>query len=87
MLDFDFSNEELTEGIFSPNTRSSIENGSTISAYYSINNILDKMIEGRNVTPEIYLTGGNSKSVLDNCNYPIIHVESLLFEGILVFEA
>ena len=45
------------------------------------------MIEGRGVTPEIYVTGGNSKSVLDNCNYPIIHVESLLFEGILVFEA
>ena len=87
MLDFDFSNEELIEGIFSSNTRSSIENGSTISAYHSINNTLDKMIEGRGVTPEIYVTGGNSKSVLDNCNYPIIHVESLLFEGILVFEA
>ena len=86
MLDFDFSNDELTEGIFSSNTRSSIENGSTISAYHSINNILDKMTESRNITPDIYVTGGNSKSILDNCNYPIIHVESLLFEGILVFE-
>ncbi len=86
MLDFDFSNDELIEGIFSSNTRSSIENGSTISAYHSINNILDKMIECRNITPDIYVTGGNSKSILDNCNYPIIHVESLLFEGILVFE-
>ena len=86
MLDFDFSNDELTEGIFSSNTRSSIENGSTISAYHSINNILDKMIESRNITPDIFVTGGNSKCILDNCNYPIIHVESLLFEGILVFE-
>lgn len=86
MLDFDFSNDELTEGIFSSNTRSSIENGSTISAYHSINNILYKMIESRNITPDIYVTGGNSKSILDNCNYPIIHVESLLFEGVLVFE-
>jgi type III pantothenate kinase len=85
MLDFDFSNDELTEGIFSSNTRSSIENGSTISAYHSINNILDKMIESRNITPDIFVTGGNSKCILDNCNYPIIHVESLLFEGILVF--
>ena len=86
MLDFDFSNDELTEGIFSSNTRSSIENGSTISAYHSINNILDKMIESRNITPDIFVTGGNSKCILDNCNYPIIHVESLLFEGVLVFE-
>jgi len=87
MLDFDFTNEELTNGVLSSNTRSCIENGSTISAYNVINNILDKMINDNSLSPEIYVTGGNSQDVLDNCNYPIIHVESLLFEGILVFEA
>mgnify|MGYP001174986656 FL=1 len=87
MLDFDFSEERLVADIFSKNTRSCIENGSLISAYYAINNILDKMIKSKDCVVEIYVTGGNAKDIIDNCNYPLIHVESLLFDGLVVLEA
>lgn len=86
MLDFDFSEELLSSDIFSNNTRSCIENGSSISAYYAINNILDKMLESKNSVVEIYVTGGNAKDIIDNCNYPLIHVESLLFDGLVVLK-
>jgi pantothenate kinase type III len=58
-----------------------------ISAYYAINNILDKMIKSKDCVVEIYVTGGNAKDIIDNCNYPLIHVESLLFDGLVVLEA
>jgi type III pantothenate kinase len=87
ILDFNFSDEEFVDNIFSTNTRSCIENGSAISAYGVINNILDKMFEIKKNIPKIYVTGGNAKHIIDNCNYPIIHVESLLFDGLVVLDA
>lgn len=84
MIDFDFSKEEFMDNIFSKNTRSCIENGSIISAYGVINSILDKMHEIRKNRPKIYVTGGNAMNIIDNCNYPLIHVESLLFDGLVV---
>ncbi|MBT7542815.1 MAG: type III pantothenate kinase [Gammaproteobacteria bacterium] len=86
ILDFDFYDEEYDDDIFSTNTRSCIENGSIISAYQSINIVLDKMIKLKNNNLDIYVTGGNASLVIDNCNYPLIHVESLLFEGLVVLE-
>jgi len=86
ILDFDFLDEEVRENIFSTNTRSCVENGSNIAAYSTINNVLDKMISQKESTPDIYVTGGNAEHVLDNCNHPTIHVESLLFEGLVVLE-
>jgi len=84
ILDFNFFEEDLSEDIFSKNTRSCIENGSILSAYGAINNVLEKMIAVKKSTPSIYVTGGNAQYVIDNCNYPIIHVESLLFDGLVV---
>ena len=86
ILDFDFLEEKVKENIFSTNPRSCVENGSSMTAYSTINNVLDKMISQKESTPDIYVTGGNAEHVLDNCNHPIIHVESLLFEGLIVLE-
>ena len=44
------------------------------------------MIKLKNNNLDIYVTGGNASLVIDNCNYPLIHVESLLFEGLVVLE-
>lgn len=84
MLDFDFNEENFTEGVFSRNTRSCIENGSFFSAYVVINNVIDTMKKSKTSDPDIFVTGGNAKHVIDNCNYPAIHVESLLFDGLMV---
>jgi type III pantothenate kinase len=86
MLDFSFSDEEFVDNIFSTNTRSCIENGSIISAYGVINNILNEMFEIKKNMPKIYVTGGNAKHIIDNCNYPTIHVESLLFDGLVALD-
>ena len=53
ILDFNFSDEEFVDNIFSTNTRSCIENGSAISAYGVINNILDRMFEIKKNIPKI----------------------------------
>ena len=45
------------------------------------------MIKSKDCVVEIYVTGGNAKDIIDNCNYPLIHVESLLFDGLVVLEA
>ena len=84
MLDFNFYEEDFSNDIFSKNTRSCIENGSYISAYGSINNILFEMMKLRSSKPTIYVTGGNAQHIIDNCNYSTIHVESLLFNGLMV---
>ena len=86
MLSFNFLEEELQETVFSQNTRSCIENGSRISTYNSINYILDKMISKSKNSPTIFVTGGNAENIIDNCNHSLIHVESLLFEGLACFE-
>jgi hypothetical protein len=44
------------------------------------------MFEIKKNMPKIYVTGGNAKHIIDNCNYPIIHVESLLFDGLVVLD-
>ena len=35
-------------------------------------------IEGEDV--DIYVTGGNALALIDNCNYNLIHVDSLIFK-------
>ncbi len=86
MLNFDFFEEDFFKNIFSKNTRSCIENGSLISAYASIDTVLDRMISTKDVDVEIFLTGGNFREVIDNCNYSMKHVESLLFDGLVVLD-
>ena len=87
MLSFNFLEEEVQETIFSQNTRSCIENGSRISAYNSINYIIDKMSSKSKTSPVIFITGGNAQNIIENCNHSLIHVESLLFEGLACVES
>ena len=84
ILDFNFNEEDFNKSVFSHNTRSCIENGSIFSAYEVINNIIDIMKKTKSSDPDIFVTGGNAMHVIDNCNYSTIHVESLLFDGLMV---
>ena len=84
MLDFNFNEENFSKSVFSNNTRSCIESGSIFSAYTVINNVIDVMKKTKASDPDIFVTGGNAMHVIDNCNYSTIHVESLLFDGLMV---
>ena len=84
MLDFSFHEEEFNQGMLSNNTRSCIENGSHISAYGVTNIIIEQIKKATFSEPEIFVTGGNAHHIIDNCNYPINYVESLLFDGLMV---
>ena len=85
-FDFDFYDEEYSDNIFSKNSRSCIENGAIISAYNSLNIVIEKMLSINKTAPDIYVTGGNAQYIIDNCNYPTIYVELLLFEGLIALE-
>lgn len=64
-------------------THASIESGATLCAYNNIDFLIDNFIaiEGEDV--DIYVTGGNALALIDNCNYNLIHVDSLIFKGML----
>ena len=79
-----FNEENFSKSVFSNNTRSCIESGSIFSAYTVINNVIDVMKKTKASDPDIFVTGGNAIHVIDNCNYSTIHVESLLFDGLMV---
>ena len=85
MLSFNFLEEDLEDSVFAKNTRSCIESGSNISAYNSLNYIVERMSSELKTSPVIFATGGNAKNIIENCNHTVIHVESLLFEGLVNF--
>lgn len=85
MLSFNFLEEDLEDSVFAKNTRSCIESGSNISAYNSLNYIVERMSSELKTSPVIFATGGNAKNIIENCNHTVIHVESLLFEGLINF--
>jgi len=85
-FDFDFYDEGYSDNVFSKNSRSCIENGSHISAYNSLNIVIEKMLSVKKTKPDIYVTGGNAQNVIDNCNYSAIHVKLLLFDGLIALE-
>ena len=83
-LDLQFEKKEDTIFNFLNNsTHASIESGATLCAYNNINYLIDNFIaiEGEDV--DIYVTGGNALALIDNCNYNLIHVDSLIFKGML----
>ncbi len=86
MLDFDFSNEKISENLFSDNTASSINHGAELSAYIGVEKFIDEIIVHFNSNPIIFVTGGAYLDVIHNCNYELKHVESLIFEGLLFYD-
>ena len=86
MLDFDFSNEKISENLFSDNTASSINRGAELSAYIGVEKFIDEIIMHFNSNPIIFVTGGAYLDVIHNCNYELKHVESLIFECLLVYD-
>ena len=75
--------EDTIFNFLNNSTHASIESGATLCAYNNINYLIDNFIaiEGEDV--DIYVTGGNALALIDNCNYNLIHVDSLIFKGML----